>query len=365
MAETGIADRARFDHIRYAQVWEDAEVLIDALAPEPGSTLVSIASAGDNALALLTADPERVVAVDLSDAQLHCLRLRIEAYRRLGHDELLELMGSRRSERRSALLARLTPGLDPEARAFWGRHARAIECHGLGGIGKFERFFRIFRRFVLPLVHGNERVARLLRPKAQPQREEEYREWNNRRWRILLRLFFSQALMGRLGRDPAFFAFAEGSLPEQVADRTRAALVDLDPSVNPYLTWILTGQHAHALPLALRAEHFETIRSRLDRIQILRGSLEQLAGHGIEAHGWNLSDVFEYMTAAEHLHAYTRILDATRLGGRLVYWNMMVPRSAPAACAGRVRAHTDRASALHRRDRAFFYRALVIEERVA
>ena len=50
----GIAARARFDRIRYAQVWEDADVLLAALAPRPGATLVLIASAGDNALALLT-----------------------------------------------------------------------------------------------------------------------------------------------------------------------------------------------------------------------------------------------------------------------------------------------------------------------
>jgi S-adenosylmethionine-diacylglycerol 3-amino-3-carboxypropyl transferase len=365
MAEVGIAARARFDRIRYAQVWEDAEVLIDGLAAAPGSTLVSIASAGDNALALLTTDPARVIAVDLSEAQLQCLRLRIEAYRRLQHEELLELMGSRPSGRRLALLSRLTADLDEDTRAFWGQHARAIDRHGLGGVGKFERYFRIFRRLILPLVHDRDRIDRLLRPKSASQRAQEYGEWNNRRWRWLLRIFFSRAVMGWLGRDPAFFAFAEGDLPEQVAGRTRAALVDLDPAVNPYLSWILTGQHGEALPLALRREHFATIRSRLDRIEIRRAPLDQMAEPGLQADGWNLSDVFEYMTPAEHEQAYARLLGATRLGGRLVYWNMMVPRAAPRLCAARVRAHTDQAASLHCRDRAFFYRALVIEERIA
>jgi S-adenosylmethionine-diacylglycerol 3-amino-3-carboxypropyl transferase len=365
MGEAGIAVRARFDRIRYAQVWEDAEVLIEALAPAPGSTLVSIASAGDNALALLITDPKRVIAVDLSDAQLQCLRLRMEAYRRLQHEELLELMGSRPSARRRELLEQLTAELGEDARKFWTQHARAVASHGLGGVGKFEGYFRIFRRFILPLVHGRHRIERLLRPKSQAQRVEEYGEWNNWRWRLLLKLFFSRTVMGRLGRDPAFFAFAEGDLPRQVAGRTRAALVDLDPAANPYLRWILTGQHADALPLSLRREHFATIRSRLDRIEIRRAPLEQVADLGLQADGWNLSDVFEYMTPAEHEQAYARLLEATRLGGRLVYWNMMVPRQVPRSCAARVRAHTERAASLHDRDRAFFYRGLVIEERIA
>ena len=48
-----IAAKAAFDHIRYAQLWEDAEVLVDAIGPRPGGRLVSICSAGDNALAML------------------------------------------------------------------------------------------------------------------------------------------------------------------------------------------------------------------------------------------------------------------------------------------------------------------------
>src|ERR1041384_7536931 len=77
------AERADFSAIRYAQVWEDADVLIEGLAIQPGDVCVSIASAGDNALALLTKDPSRVVALDLSPAQLACLELRVAAYKML------------------------------------------------------------------------------------------------------------------------------------------------------------------------------------------------------------------------------------------------------------------------------------------
>jgi len=49
-----IAGKATFDHIRYAQLWEDADVLTAALGDCKGGTLVSICAAGDNALAMLT-----------------------------------------------------------------------------------------------------------------------------------------------------------------------------------------------------------------------------------------------------------------------------------------------------------------------
>ena len=46
------AARADFSTIRYAQVWEDADILLAALAPREGDVHLSIASAGDNVLAL-------------------------------------------------------------------------------------------------------------------------------------------------------------------------------------------------------------------------------------------------------------------------------------------------------------------------
>ncbi len=81
MSESQIAGKARFDDIRYAQLWEDADVLVAGLDTRAGATLVSICSAGDNALAMLTLDPAKVVVVDLSTAQIACLTLRMAAIR--------------------------------------------------------------------------------------------------------------------------------------------------------------------------------------------------------------------------------------------------------------------------------------------
>src|SRR5262245_58242692 len=136
MAETDIAKRAAFDMIRYAQVWEDADVLVDALRPKAGDTVVSIASAGDNALALLAEAPERLIAVDLNPAQLACVRLRIAAYRALHHEEFLELMGSRASGRRRHLLDEVGARLSPEDQKFWADRRDAVIKFGAGGIGK-------------------------------------------------------------------------------------------------------------------------------------------------------------------------------------------------------------------------------------
>jgi S-adenosylmethionine-diacylglycerol 3-amino-3-carboxypropyl transferase len=363
MTRAEIATRARFDEIRYAQLWEDADVLNTALGDRRGKTLVSICSAGDNALGMLLLDPARVITIDLSPAQVACLYIRVSAYRTLDHQGFIELIGSRPSDRRAALLDCVVAPLREDLKSFWSARRDAVVQHGLGGVGKFERYFRIMREYLLPLVHSRSTINAVFTPKSRQERGLFLeKRWNNRRWNMLLSLFFSNFVMGRLGRDPAFFAHVEGSLAEHVAGRLRHAAVDLDPTLNPYLHWILKGGHGAALPLAWRAESYDIIRSRLDRLDIRTGALETLVTEGVKADGFNLSDIFEYMSPQVFSAVYGAILDAANPGARLVYWNMMVPRRAPDAHKSRITRLEPEIAAGKAADKAFFYTDFVVEE---
>ena len=392
---------AAFDFVRYASVWEDADVLCEALAPVArGGRLLSIASAGDNALALLTLDPAEVVAVDLNLAQLACLELRIAAFRALDDRELLEFLGMppetletpapaiqaasvasptrMRSDDatsapkvltasdpvsgkwRNATYARLRPALPTRAAQFWDAHPGAI-TGGIAHAGKFERYFHGFRRFVLPLVHGSDTVAALRASDSPAAQERFYRErWDTWRWRALFRVFFSRFVMGRLGRDPQFFTHVDGPVATRILERTRHALTRIPVASNPYLAYIVTGNFRRgALPRYVRAEHRDTIRARLDRVRIVEGPAETVDG---PFDGYNLSDIFEYMSPADHTRVYTALVDRARPGARLVYWNMLAPRARPASLADRVRPMESLACELHERDQAWFYQRLHVDE---
>ena len=151
MTSPAVAERANFGFIRYAQAWEDADILLAAMRPEPGQRFLSICAAGDNTLSLLLLDPREIVAADLSSAQIACLKLRCAAYKVLDHGEFLELFGARPSTRRMNLLDRILSDLDPNIVRFWRTRTPQIVRYGAGNIGKFEGYFRLFRRFVLPL----------------------------------------------------------------------------------------------------------------------------------------------------------------------------------------------------------------------
>jgi len=360
-----IEDRARFDLVRYANVWEDAEVLRAALVPAPGKRMLSIASAGDNAFALLAAGAE-VVAADLSPAQLALVDLKRAAILRLGHAETLAFLGVRQGEDRRSVYERLEHDLTEPTREFWrGRLAEVTE--GVIHHGKFEGYFRLFRERVLPLIHRRQTVLGLLAERDDAGRREFYRrEWDNLRWRLLFRIFFSRFAMGRLGRDPEFFRYVEGSVAERILSRAEYALTRLPAHSNPYLEYILRGNFKNALPFYLRPEVFADVKRNLDRLTLFEGPVDEaaLAHRGAGFDGFNLSDIFEYLDPAASAAVYGKLLETARPGARIAYWNMLVPRRLREAFPGRVNSLDAEAKDLFARDLAFFYSAFVLEEAI-
>ncbi len=365
MITSEIQHRAAFEAIRYAQCWEDSRLLNAALKPA-GRHLVSIGSAGDNSFALLAGGAATVTVVEMNPAQICCIELRRAAYLKLEHAEFLELIGSRESDRREKLYRACREILPATCRDFWDGKTEEIG-RGIGAAGKFERYFRLFREKVLPHAHNRRKVVSLLEKRTPAERESFYEEtWNNRRWRMIFRLFFSRKVMGVLGRDPEFFRYVEGSVGDRILARTRHALVNLDPSENPYLHWILTGTHGEALPEALEEKNFGIIRSGLaeGRLEIVSSPLEELLETRGERSfdGYNLSDIFEYMSPETTADLLGKIVTASRPGARLAYWNMLAPRSRSDSMADMLRPLEAEAEILFQQDRAFFYSRFLVEE---
>ena len=357
-----IESRACFESIRYSNCWEDAGILCRALRPRPGRRILSIASAGDNALAL-AAEGAEVVAADLSLAQLACLELRRAAFRRLDHDGVLRLLGARPESDRLSIYSALAIDLSPAVARFWSAHPDVID-RGVLHAGRFERYLHAFRRWILPLVHSRRDVQRLMEPRPASERSRFYEEvWDNRRWRALFRVFFSRFLLGRGGRDPEFFRYAEGPVSERLLARVREGLSTLPLHANPYLDYILNGNFTRCLPRYLEPERFDAVREGVERVTIHHGPVEEAAeAHGAEGFdGFNLSDIFEYADPVTCREIHSRLLAHARSGARLAYWNMLTPRRSPSGTE-RAFPRDDVARRLFREDQAFFYSAFLIEE---
>lgn len=359
-----IENRARFDLVRYANCWEDAAILCKALKPAPGKHILSIASGGDNTFAMLSMGAS-VVAADISTAQLACVELKAAAIRRLEHADLLSFIGIRPCSKRLPVFEDLKPDLSRESRDFWEHNAAAVES-GIVHAGKFENYFHIFRKRILPMVHSRQTVAELMRAKDRSERESFYNStWNNLRWRLLFRIFFSRPVMGRLGRDPEFFRYVEGSVSDRILRRTKHALTVLPTNSNPYLDYILNGNFTCALPLYLEERRFESLRKGLDNLTIFRGPIQEAVdrfrGNGFD--GFNLSDIFEYMDADLCAEIYAKLLESAGPRARFAYWNMLVSRQCPEGLKNRVEYLAELSRECFEQDMAFFYSAFIVEEK--
>ena len=335
-----------------------------------GSVCLSIASAGDNSLALLSCDPEIVAACDVNTSQLACVEIRQVAFSELSHADLLLFLGFREARDRSSTRARrleiyrsLRSSLCSSSRRYFdGR--RAGVAGGLVHNGKFERYLRFFRRWVLPLIHGRETVEALLEEKEEPARRAFYRgRWNTWRWRVACRVFCSRAVLGVGGRDPEFMRFVEGQVAERILRRAEVGLTALPTHDNPFLAYIGAGAFGRALPFYAREENFSRIRRNLSRLKLFHGSVTDLLradSRGFDK--FNLSDIFEYMGQELFLRTARALLEGARGSARIAYWNMLVPRSISAHVPEGVVPLRALSQRCFSRDKAFFYQAFHVDE---
>src|SRR6185437_11720306 len=93
-----------FRRLVYTQIWEDPEVDLAALQLPVGSTIVTISSGGCNALSYLTAQPAQVFAVDLNEAHLALLKLKLAGIRAFsGYSHFWQFFGAANASANSSL----------------------------------------------------------------------------------------------------------------------------------------------------------------------------------------------------------------------------------------------------------------------
>lgn len=321
-----LTDTVNFDLIRYASCWEDADVLLQALAVQPGERVLSIASAGDNSLSLLSEGPSLVCAVDLSQPQLYLAELKRTAFAQLTYSDMLMFLGFAPSDHRWKRYRAIRSHLSKGAQTYWDQHRKVLEA-GVIFEGKLEKYFRLFRRWVLPLIHRSGTVKALLAEKDDAKQAVFYdRRWNTWRWRALFRVFFSRAVMGRAGRDPEFLRQVTGPVYQQILTQVERCLRDPAVSRNYMVHQILTGEYGQWLPHYARARNFESIRRHLHALELRQGDIQTIASATGPINAFNLSDIFEYMDEATFATVSRSLYTSAAPGARFAYWNLMVPR---------------------------------------
>ncbi len=363
LVKSEVEDYAKFDIIRYAQVWEDAEILIQGLQINEKDNILSIASAGENAISMLIKNPNKIYAIDLNTNQMACTELKKIAYKFLDYDECMRLIGVFECDNRIEIYNKIKENLSKATKQYLDNNIDIIE-KGIIHTGKFEHYFQLFGKKVLPLIHSKKIRQELLKSKTREERIEFYdKKWNNLRWKALFRIFFSRTVMGKLGRDKAFFRYVNVNVAEHILERTKYAITELDTSQNSYLHYIINGKYDNVLPVAYRKENFETIKKNIDKLILLSESVETFVEREDVDYisKYNLSDIFEYMDDSQMCKIIEKIFTKSPAKTRLAYWNMLADKRA-SKYFDNLEYKEKESKELLKKDKAFFYSNFIIEE---
>lgn len=359
MERTGYSIR----NIRYANCWEDCDILLEASQScGESKNVLSILSGGDNSFSLLMLNPKRIYAVDFCAEQTFLAKLKMAAIKQFDREKALSFLGINHYSSRKALFGELKTQIDPVSREFWESNIGAIE-EGLIHCGRFERYFQYFRRFLVPFLFPKRRIERLFEEMSPHERYDFYYNcWNTDFFKGTIRLFFNRNVMAFLGRDPSFFKYVDGSVSRRVKERLDLFLSADAPEKNYYLDYILNGKFSVSLPVYLREENYDTVKSRIDSIEIVCSPVEKLLGKEIKYGILNLSDIFEYMDDVSFRSLYDHITESTAKGGRMIYWNMMVKRDG--RFSDKMVFLDEKSRMLYLKNKTFFYDRFIVEERL-
>ncbi len=359
-----LTERVNFEIIRYANCWEDADILLEGLAPQTDSKILSIGSAGDNSFSLLTSSPALVVAVDLSKPQLYLIELKKVCFKKLDYEELLSFLGFLPSSNREQVFQALKNEMTRDAKNYWERNLQIIK-DGVIYSGKFENYFKIFSGKILPFIHSQRTVRELFNHKTAAEQAVFYNtKWNTWRWRLLFKIFFSKYILGKYGRDPEFLKEVTVSVSEFTFNKAGKHLQSAEALDNFILHFNLTGNFGNLLPNYLQKNNYEKIKTGIDRLEIFEGYAQDSIRKFGKFNCMNLSNIFEYMNNTVFMETAKELVNGLETGGRLGYWNLMVPRKISGILPGKVRYEKELSLALTEKDKGFFYNQFIIDQKV-
>lgn len=360
-----------FTGLRYSRVWEDHRLLSEALSVGPADRVLSIASAGDNALALALTGAE-VTAVDINPVQLAWVELQYRARTTLDFDGYLRFVGdceqggveqdlSEVSAWRLDVYAQLRPALSTAARAHWDGETESIRS-GAVRSGRLERYISQFP----PLLAANDRaeIDRLLDPSCRSGERALLVDALKRRGGVTaaMSVYFSDEALGVGGRDPSLYTHVEqADSGARFAQRFLNALQREGAPRNPYLRRFWTGITGDcddpppwSAPIA--PADFEAAWNRITWLnEPLDEVLERLAGGAFTA--VNASDIFEYFSPEDTAGWFEHFARACANGARIAWWELLVNRPVPEGTSWRPLEVGGEG------DRVFFYQRFRVAQR--
>lgn len=340
--------------------WEDPKLDIKALKINPNDTVFAITSGGCNILEFLLHDPSVVYSVDINPTQTYLMELKIQAIKQLGYEDFMQLFGMKESTQRAALYNKIKNKLSKEAQSYW-QQQHDIISKGVFFNGRFERFVNLAGKSIR-FLQGKNKTKTLFEIKDQKTQVEFFdKTWNTRRMRLIFDIMFNKRSLAKKGLSADYFHFDDGSksFAENFFNRYKKVVRDLPVSDNYFLSLYIQGKYNSqtAIPECYKKEHYQTLKNRVDRIQLHTMGAQQwfssMPDQSIDC--FALSNICELMSLADTELLFKEIYRTSKPNARVIFRNLIVPREVPETLQRQIVKDAALSAELINNDRSFVY----------
>lgn len=365
LSKEGLLERAftfAFRGLVYAQIWEDPQVDMEALAITPDCHIVTIASGGCNVLSYLTANPAKITAVDLNTAHIALNKLKRAAAQHLPDYAAFHrfFAQANRPENVAAYKEWLRPQLDDATRRYWegrdlagrrrikgfagGFYKRGLLGGFIGAAHLLAKLYRIDPRELLAAKSVEEQRA-IFETRLAPVFDKKFVRW----------LIDQPASLFGLGIPPAQYEALAGDDPRGIGAVLRRRLeklaCDFDLSDN-YFAWQAFGrgygEGADApLPPYLQAGNYDVVRDRAERVEVRHQNfveyLESMPDGSLDR--YILLDAQDWMTDAQLTRLWGAITRTAKPGARVLFRTAAAPTLLPGRVPDAILSRWDYAEA--------------------
>lgn len=340
--------------------WEDPVSDHTALRIGKEDKIFTITSGACNTLGFLLFDPQKIFAVDINPSQNYQLELKIAAIKALDYEVFIGFLGLTNLESRLEVFDALKTNMSVEAKEYWEENRNLIK-RGFLINGRYEAFVKIISRMIM-LIQGRKRVKGLFKCENLTEQMSFYdRYWEIRRTRFIFNLFFNKRILARRGLKADYFHFDDGStsFAESFYRKFRHVCREVPIQGNYFIHLYLSGKYKNLteVPDYLKESNFETIKARIDRIEIVsadaQGWISNLPSDSIDC--FALSNICELMSDSDTERLFKQVLRTGKHGGRIIFRNLMIPREVPDHLSNQIKIDKELSEKLKNTDRSFVY----------
>lgn len=343
-----------FHQINYSASNEDSRSEIKWLDITSEDTILCITGSGGRTLDLLVTQPKKILSIDFNPTQNFLLELKIAGYRYLSYRDFLILMGINKKSQSRTIFHQLAHHLSDEARTFFLTHPHLFE-RGVIYSGTWEQINKNFSKL---LFWKKKAIQHLFTCENITMQHQIWQDIFWGRWFLwALRLISSRWIWQYIIREPGSKLIPKNmDIGKYMHERFTHLEQQWPLRDNDFANLIFLWRYNHTLPLHLREEYFDTIKSGLDIIEIHTCSIVDILQNPrmmSQVTRLSLSDVGSYMSDEDYQQLWDNIAMHCSPGTRFVERQYLIKR--PKVPSPHIHYDDEWAYILNQEDTSFIY----------